>query len=102
MQISPPAPSFSLPPPPSHPPPSPILSCLCSDLKPENLLYSDPTPEAHLKLADFGLAKLMGPNVLMHTACGYVESINLDLINKLARRVKLDGRIYTSNDDIYT
>lgn len=45
----------------------------CSDLKPENLLYSDPTPEAVLKLADFGLAKLMGPNVLMHTACGSVS-----------------------------
>mmetsp|Transcript_20441 Transcript_20441/g.60337 ORF Transcript_20441/g.60337 Transcript_20441/m.60337 type:complete len:320 (-) Transcript_20441:423-1382(-) len=40
------------------------------DLKPENLLYADPSPEAQIKLADFGLAKLVGGAVVMQTACG--------------------------------
>lgn len=55
-----------------HSCPLPIYAYLLAtrDLKPENLLYSDTTPNAQLKLADFGLAKLQGPNVLMHTACG--------------------------------
>lgn len=40
------------------------------DLKPENLLYTSPSPDAALKLADFGLAQLLKPNELMHSACG--------------------------------
>jgi len=44
------------------------------DLKPENLLYgdatSDATSEGTLKLADFGLAKLLDSNTMLHTACG--------------------------------
>ncbi|CAM9578996.1 unnamed protein product, partial [Phaeothamnion confervicola] len=41
------------------------------DLKPENLLYSDhDESKAVLKLADFGLAKLLNDETLMHTACG--------------------------------
>jgi len=40
------------------------------DLKPENLLYNNPTDTAVIKIADFGLAKLLDANTLMHTACG--------------------------------
>jgi calcium/calmodulin-dependent protein kinase I len=40
------------------------------DLKPENLLYADETEHSPLKLADFGLAKLLDASSLMHTACG--------------------------------
>ena len=40
------------------------------DLKPENLLYSDATDSAVLKVADFGLAKLVKENEMMQTSCG--------------------------------
>mmetsp|Transcript_10010 Transcript_10010/g.29563 ORF Transcript_10010/g.29563 Transcript_10010/m.29563 type:complete len:332 (-) Transcript_10010:498-1493(-) len=40
------------------------------DLKPENLLYADPSPDASIKLADFGLAKLVNGANVMQTACG--------------------------------
>lgn len=38
--------------------------------KPENLLYSDETDDAEIKIADFGLAKLMSSETLLETACG--------------------------------
>ena len=51
------------------------------DLKPENLLYSGvelnaegaplyPDKEELLKLADFGLAKILNDKTMLHTACG--------------------------------
>jgi serine/threonine protein kinase len=40
------------------------------DLKPENLIYASPAADAPIKLADFGLAKLVGASVVMQTACG--------------------------------
>lgn len=43
------------------------------DLKPENLLYASPAPDAPIKLADFGLAKIVssgGQSSVMHTTCG--------------------------------
>uniref|UniRef100_V9KTK5 Calcium/calmodulin-dependent protein kinase type IV n=1 Tax=Callorhinchus milii TaxID=7868 RepID=V9KTK5_CALMI len=40
------------------------------DLKPENLLYATPTPDALLKIADFGLSKIMDEQVTMKTVCG--------------------------------
>ena len=46
------------------------LGVVHRDLKPENLLYSSPSSDALLKLADFGLAKLLKPHELMHNQCG--------------------------------
>jgi serine/threonine protein kinase len=40
------------------------------DLKPENILYSDHSQEAHIKVADFGLARVVSANDVMKTACG--------------------------------
>eukprot|EP01121_Diplochlamys_sp_Union-15-3_P007896 TRINITY_DN2049_c0_g1_i4.p1 TRINITY_DN2049_c0_g1~~TRINITY_DN2049_c0_g1_i4.p1 ORF type:complete len:576 (-),score=59.83 TRINITY_DN2049_c0_g1_i4:33-1535(-) len=40
-----------------------IVHC---DIKPENILLSDKTPEATIKIADFGLAMHVGPNDLAH------------------------------------
>ncbi|XP_030832817.1 calcium/calmodulin-dependent protein kinase type IV [Strongylocentrotus purpuratus] len=40
------------------------------DLKPENLLYADMGDEAPLKLADFGLSKIIDQDVSMKTVCG--------------------------------
>ncbi|XP_033019882.1 calcium/calmodulin-dependent protein kinase type IV isoform X2 [Lacerta agilis] len=40
------------------------------DLKPENLLYATPAPDASLKIADFGLSKIVADQVTMKTVCG--------------------------------
>ncbi|XP_074060572.1 calcium/calmodulin-dependent protein kinase type IV [Macrotis lagotis] len=40
------------------------------DLKPENLLYATPEPDALLKIADFGLSKIVDDQVSMRTVCG--------------------------------
>jgi len=40
------------------------------DLKPENLLMSDTSPNAFLKIADFGMSKVIDANCLMATSCG--------------------------------
>lgn len=40
------------------------------DLKPENILYASPEPDAPIKLADFGLAKVVSGAAIMQTACG--------------------------------
>lgn len=40
------------------------------DIKPENILLSDSSEIPTIKLADFGLSKLVGPNDTLHVACG--------------------------------
>ncbi|KAM9386189.1 calcium/calmodulin-dependent protein kinase type IV-like [Pholidichthys leucotaenia] len=40
------------------------------DLKPENLLYADLSLDAPLKIADFGLSKMVDDQVTMKTVCG--------------------------------
>ncbi|XP_044139393.1 calcium/calmodulin-dependent protein kinase type IV-like isoform X1 [Bufo gargarizans] len=40
------------------------------DLKPENLLYADMSPNSLLKIADFGLSKIIDDQTAMKTACG--------------------------------
>ncbi|XP_070816627.1 calcium/calmodulin-dependent protein kinase type IV-like [Chaetodon trifascialis] len=40
------------------------------DLKPENLLYADLSLDAPLKIADFGLSKIIDDQVTMKTVCG--------------------------------
>uniref|UniRef100_H3AT43 Calcium/calmodulin-dependent protein kinase type IV n=1 Tax=Latimeria chalumnae TaxID=7897 RepID=H3AT43_LATCH len=40
------------------------------DLKPENLLYADLSADAPLKIADFGLSKIVDDQVTMKTVCG--------------------------------
>ncbi|XP_067664629.1 calcium/calmodulin-dependent protein kinase type IV-like [Haliotis asinina] len=40
------------------------------DLKPENMLYENLEPESKLKIADFGLSKIIGQKVTMTTVCG--------------------------------
>ncbi|XP_020636769.3 calcium/calmodulin-dependent protein kinase type IV [Pogona vitticeps] len=40
------------------------------DLKPENLLYADLSPEAPLKIGDFGLSKIVHEQDTMKTVCG--------------------------------
>jgi len=40
------------------------------DIKPENILLSDNSEIPIIKLADFGLSKLVGPNDTLHVPCG--------------------------------
>lgn len=40
------------------------------DLKPTNLLLKSATDDTDVKIADFGLSKILGENVFMQTACG--------------------------------
>ncbi|XP_052792506.1 calcium/calmodulin-dependent protein kinase type IV-like isoform X2 [Mya arenaria] len=40
------------------------------DLKPENLLYENLSEKAKLKIADFGLSKIIGAQVTTNTVCG--------------------------------
>ena len=40
------------------------------DLKPENILLLDKSPDAPIKVADFGLARVISQKDLMKTACG--------------------------------
>lgn len=63
------------------------------DLKPENLLYSDTSIDSPLKLADFGLAKLLDETVLMHTACGTPGYVAPEI---------LEGRPYGQEVDLWS
>jgi len=40
------------------------------DLKPENILYANDNDEADIKVADFGLARVISSKEMMKTACG--------------------------------
>uniref|UniRef100_A0A8C5LX07 Calcium/calmodulin-dependent protein kinase type IV n=1 Tax=Leptobrachium leishanense TaxID=445787 RepID=A0A8C5LX07_9ANUR len=40
------------------------------DLKPENLLYADMSQDSILKIADFGLSKIVEDQIAMKTVCG--------------------------------
>lgn len=46
------------------------LALLQRDLKPQNLLLSDASPDAVLKIADFGFARSLQPQRLAETLCG--------------------------------
>lgn len=46
------------------------LGIVHRDLKPENLLYASQEEDADIKIADFGLAKLINEGQFMETACG--------------------------------
>ena len=39
-------------------------------LQPENLLYGSPADDAPLKIADFGLSKMLHNDTTMQTVCG--------------------------------
>ncbi len=63
------------------------------DLKPENLLYADQTEEAEIKVADFGLAKLLDQSQVMATACGTPGYVAPEI---------LEGKAYTDKVDMWS
>lgn len=60
------------------------------DLKPENLLYSNPSEDAVIKIADFGLAKLLSDNSLMHTACGTPGYVAPEILEGRSYGIEVD------------
>ena len=46
------------------------LNIVHRDLKPENILYASNDADAPIKIADFGLARIVSPSDMMKTACG--------------------------------
>jgi len=46
------------------------LGIVHRDLKPENLLYATEADDADIKIADFGLARIVTEKSMMNTACG--------------------------------
>eukprot|EP01095_Lingulamoeba_sp_RSL-Kostka_P000758 TRINITY_DN1104_c0_g1_i1.p1 TRINITY_DN1104_c0_g1~~TRINITY_DN1104_c0_g1_i1.p1 ORF type:complete len:249 (+),score=96.84 TRINITY_DN1104_c0_g1_i1:436-1182(+) len=51
------------------------------DLKPENLLLKDSNDVSEIKLADFGLSKIVGQKVMMQTACGTPGYVAPEVLN---------------------
>jgi len=51
------------------------------DLKPENLLLKDHDSITEVKLADFGLSKIVGSKVMMQTACGTPGYVAPEVLN---------------------
>lgn len=46
------------------------LKIVHRDLKPENILYASEAEDAEIKIADFGLARVVSSKDIMRTACG--------------------------------
>jgi calcium/calmodulin-dependent protein kinase I len=69
------------------------LGIVHRDLKPENLLYADETEDAEIKIADFGLAKLLNQSHVMATACGTPGYVAPEI---------LEGKAYTEKVDCWS
>jgi len=66
--------------------------------KPENLLLKSKDSDTDIKLADFGLSKIMGNSVMLQTACGtpgYVGSF-LFFLPSLFPFAPFDQRLFVS------
>jgi len=51
------------------------------DLKPENILYASPADDSPIKLADFGLARVVSSKDMMKTACGTPGYVAPEILN---------------------
>lgn len=61
------------------------------DLKPENLLYKSKSADAKIKIADFGLAKLLSDeSMMMKTACGTPGYVAPEILESKAYNSKVD------------
>jgi calcium/calmodulin-dependent protein kinase I len=63
------------------------------DLKPENLLLSSPDDDATVKVADFGLAKMLTKDTQMSTACGTPGYVAPEI---------LEGKEYDQSVDMWS
>lgn len=60
------------------------------DLKPENLLYASPDDDAVLKLADFGLARVIKPHEILHSQCGTPGYVAPEVLSQLGYDMECD------------
>ena len=60
------------------------------DLKPENLLYGSNNDDAVLKLADFGLAKLLDSEAMLHAQCGTPGYVAPEIVKNEAYDTQVD------------
>lgn len=58
------------------------------DLKPENILLADSSPDADIKVADFGLARVVSSNDMMKTACGTPGYVAPEVLKNKGYRCK--------------
>lgn len=66
------------------------LKIVHRDLKPENLLYQDDSLDSKLKIADFGLAKLVNNGSMMQTACGTPGYVAPEILKGKAYGMEVD------------
>lgn len=60
------------------------------DLKPENLLLASKENDTEVKLADFGLSKIVGTEVMMQTACGTPGYVAPEVLKAQGYGVEVD------------
>ncbi|KAF8819238.1 calcium dependent protein kinase CDPK7, partial [Cardiosporidium cionae] len=60
------------------------------DIKPENILLIDKSPEAMIKLTDFGLSALCGPNELLFEPCGTLAYVAPEVLTLKGYNHKVD------------
>ena len=60
---------------------------LYRDLKPENIFLDS---DGHVKLADFGLSKLVKPSTLNDTYCGSAEYMSPEMLNNQPYSYQVD------------
>ncbi|KAF8819781.1 calcium dependent protein kinase CDPK7 [Cardiosporidium cionae] len=60
------------------------------DIKPENILLIDKNPEAMIKLTDFGLSTLCGPNELLFEPCGTLAYVAPEVLTLKGYNHKVD------------
>lgn len=57
------------------------LGIVHRDLKPENLLLKRPDNDLEIAIADFGLSKIVGQQMMMQTACGTPSYVAPEVLN---------------------
>lgn len=66
------------------------LGIVHRDIKPENILLSDNSDIPCIKLADFGLSKLAGPNDIQNLACGTLGYVAPEVLSQTGYNHKVD------------
>ncbi|OMJ92100.1 hypothetical protein SteCoe_5198 [Stentor coeruleus] len=66
------------------------LGIVHRDIKPENILLTDNSDIPFVKVADFGLSKLAGPNDIQNLACGTLGYVAPEVLSQTGYNHKVD------------